>query len=613
LSDARVVRRLAAVLAADVAGYSRLMGRDESGTLSLLKAHRTERLEPALARHGGRLVKLTGDGALAEFGSAVEAVSAAIDFQQAMIEANRDQPHDSAMRFRIGVHLGDLIVDGDDLYGDGVNVAARLESEAPAGGIVISRSVHDAVVGRLKASFDDRGELALKNIERPVQAFAVRWDAADWATQAPAPHAATPRAHVPLVLPDKPSIAVLPFTNMSGDPEQGYFTDGVTEDIITELSRFRSLFVIARNSSFSYRGKSPDIRQVGRELGVRYVVEGSIRKAANRIRVTGQLIDASTGAHIWAERYDRVIEDIFEVQEELTRSIVAAIAPEIELAEQEKLRRRRPESLGAYEIAVRAWAKAWDAFGRADIGLRDEAIGDARAALAVDARSSIALNALALAQWQHLAQETAADPQAAWRDGMQAAAQAVAVDRSDSNAYAAQARLLVFAFDRDRIDEALVSARQAHALNPHNMIALVALAYVENVTGSPHSAIEHLHQALRISPRDPVRYLMHLQLAVASICSGQYEDGVTYASMGIGVVPGFPLLHSMRAISHVGMGDIAAAKAALEDVRRVAPSFVERRLRNGFPYRNPAYRQRMMTFFRIAAGVEDASAAEPLR
>src|SRR5215208_336269 len=285
----RVVRRLAAILAADVVGYSRLMGRDENGTLIRLKAHRTERLVPTLARHGGRLVKLTGDGALVEFPSAVDALGAAIAFQQAVTEANRDQPEDTRIVFRIGLHLGDLIVEGEDLYGDGVNVAARLEAEAPPGGIVVSRAIREAVEGRLKAKLHPLGELVLKNIERPIRAFRVQWDAADWQTMEadtakPAISGESPTST--LALPDKPSIAVLPFQNMSGDPEQEYFTDGITEDIITELSRFHSLFVIARNSSFSYKGKSPDVRQVGRDLGVRYVLEGSIRRSSDRIRVT---------------------------------------------------------------------------------------------------------------------------------------------------------------------------------------------------------------------------------------------------------------------------------------------------------------------------------------
>jgi TolB-like protein len=286
------------------------MGRDESGTLARLREHRKERLEPALARYGGRLVKLTGDGALVEFASAVDALSAAIEFQQAVADVNRERAEAEQVIFRLGLHLGDLIVDGDDLYGDGVNVAARLESEAPAGGILISRNVRDAVAGRVKATFEDLGGLSLKNIERPVRAFRVGWDPTVWPNQTSASEPPPAGGIAPaLALPDKPSIAVLPFLNMSGDPEQEYFTDGVTEDIITELSRFHSLFVIARNSSFSYKGKSPDIRQVGRDLGVRYVLEGSIPKAASRVRVTGQLVDAFSGSHIWAERYDRVLEE----------------------------------------------------------------------------------------------------------------------------------------------------------------------------------------------------------------------------------------------------------------------------------------------------------------
>ena len=347
---AREQRRLAAIIAADVAGYSRLMGRDESGTLARLREHRKQRLEPVLARHGGRLVKLTGDGALAEFPSAVDALGAAIEFQQAMAEANREQSDDTAIVFRIGLHLGDLIVDGDDLYGDGVNVAARLEAEAPPGGIVVSGDVHNAVAGRLKAAFMDLGELSLKNIERPVRAFRVQMDGI-LATAAP-PHATDVR----LTLPDKPSIAVLPFENMSGDPEQAYFVDGLVEDIITGLSRFRSLFVIARNSTFAYKGKSPDIRQVGRELGVRYVLEGSVRKVGNRIRISGQLIDAANGTHLWADRFDGALEDVFELQDRVTANVVGIIAPRVEQAEIERVRSKPVGNLEAYDLVLRAMA-----------------------------------------------------------------------------------------------------------------------------------------------------------------------------------------------------------------------------------------------------------------
>jgi adenylate cyclase len=342
----------------------------------------------------GRLVKITGDGALAELPSAVDALSAAIEFQQAMSEANRDQPEETAIVFRIGHHLGDLIVDRDDLYGDGLNVAARLEAEAPPGGIVVSRAIREAVEGRLKAKLQALGELALKNIEQPIRAFRVEWDAADWKAVGADAQGCYPSGsnNVESALPDKPSIAVLPFQNMSGDADKEYFTDGITEDIITELSRFNSLFVIARNSSFSYKSKSPDVRQVGRELGVRYVLEGSIRKSSNRIRVTGQLVDALTGNHIWAERYDRVLEDIFAVLEEVTQAIVAAIAPQIESTEQAKAARQRPDNLTAYEIGLLAWTHAWQGSARAvaDRTLLDQSIREAREALAIDPRSALA-------------------------------------------------------------------------------------------------------------------------------------------------------------------------------------------------------------------------------
>src|SRR5262245_45398863 len=361
---AREQRKLAAIVAADVVGYSRLMGRDESGTLARLRKNRTEHLDPILTKYGGRLVKLTGDGALIEFPSAVDALSAAIEFQQAMAEANGDQPADTALVFRMGLHLGDLIVEGDDLYGDGVNIAARLEAEAPAGGILISRTVHEAVMGRLKATFDDLGSLALKNIERPVQAFGVKWVPSDW--QPPltleATAALATAQQVPLPLPDKPSIAVLPFQNMSSDPEQEYFADGMVEEIITGLSRSKRLFVIARNSSFAYKGKSPDIRQVGRELGVRYVLEGSVRKSGKRVRITGQLIDASNGGHIWADRFDGDLSDIFDLQDQITSSVIGGILPVLDKAEIERAKRKTGH-LEAYDYYLRARATAFTAEG----------------------------------------------------------------------------------------------------------------------------------------------------------------------------------------------------------------------------------------------------------
>jgi adenylate cyclase len=588
-------RRLAAVVSADVAGYSRLIGRDETGTLAALKAIRQEVADPAIAAHGGRIVKTTGDGLLLEFPSVVNAVRCAVEVQTAMADRTAAMAEDRRIAFRIGINIGDIIVEGDDIFGDGVNVAARLQEIAAPGGICISSRVHEDVRDHLDTTFDDGGLQTLKNIARPIQIW--RWLPGTAVLPKPEP---TPTA---LPLPDKPSIAVLPFLNMSGDPEQEYFTDGVTEDIITELSRFHSLFVIARNSSFSYKGKSPDIRQVGRDLGVRYVLEGSIRKAASRVRVTGQLVDALSGSHIWAERYDRLLEDVFEVQEDLTRSIVRAIAPHISDAEAAKVR-RRPESLSAYEIAVRAHTKCWDAFAKSDRALRDEAIADARAAVAIDPGSTLALNAIAFAQWQHLNLGTAQNREAAWHEGMAAATRAIEADRWDSGGYAFKGLLLLFASDRGRIDEAMVSLRHAYELNPHNMTVLNMLAFGEITAGNAEKGIENLHQALRISPRDPQRSRMYFLLTIGSACARQYANGVEYGLLGIEAEPGVPGLHAYLAINYVGLGEIGKAEKALEEARRLAPGFVERGLAGGFVHRDPQHLGRATSFLRIAAGLE---------
>src|SRR6516164_4752913 len=337
-------RRLAAILAADVAGYSRLMGADEEGTLERLKALRRELVDPQIAEHKGRIVETTGDGLLVEFASIVDAVRCAVAVQQAMPERNTGIGADDRIELRIGINLGDVIVEGDDLYGDGVNIAARIEALADAGGVFVSNTVYDHVRDRVPFVFEDLGEQQVKNITRPVRVYRVR----------DAGLAARPPLTPALPLPDKPSIAVLPFTNMSGDPEQEYFVDGMVEEITTALSRIRWLFVIARNSSVTYKGRAVDVKQVGRELGVRYVLEGSVRKAGNRVRITVQLIEASTGRHLWAERYDRDLQDIFALQDEITMNVVAAIEPNVRQAEIERVKRKRPENLDAYDLVLRA-------------------------------------------------------------------------------------------------------------------------------------------------------------------------------------------------------------------------------------------------------------------
>ena len=340
-------RRLAAVLIADVVGYSRLLEEDEAGTLAALAQQRASILEPIVSAHAGRIVKLMGDGVLIEFGSAVNAVAGALELQRRMAEANEPLPKTRQIILRIGINLGDVIGEGEDIYGEGVNIAARLEALAEPGGTCISAKVHEEVHGKLNCTFEDMGEQTIKNIARPVRAYRLRPDKVI--------DGASP-GRPALSLPDKPSIAVLPFQNMSGDPEQEYFADGMVEDIITALSRLRWLFVIARNSSFTYKGRAVDVKQVGRELGVRYVLEGSVRKAGKRVRITGQLIDASTGAHLWADRFDGELADIFDLQDQVTASVVGAIAPKLEQAEIERAKRKPTESLDAYDYFLRGMA-----------------------------------------------------------------------------------------------------------------------------------------------------------------------------------------------------------------------------------------------------------------
>jgi TolB-like protein len=339
MAEERPQRRIAAILAADIVGYSRLMEQDESGTLAALKARRRSLLEPLVARYLGRIFKVTGDGVLVEFASAVNAVQCAVDLQDGMTAANGDLPQDRHIVLRVGVNLGDVIVEGGDLYGDGVNIAARLEAIAEPGGILVSGTAYDHIRNKVKIRLDDLGPQSLKNIGEPVRAYRVAGPAA--------------AAMILKAASDKPSVAVLPFTNMSGDPEQQYFSDGITEDIITALARFHSLFVIARNSSFQYRDKAIDVKRVGRELGAHYIVEGSVRKIGLRIRITAQLVDAATGNHLWAEHYDRELQDIFAIQDEVVMTIVGRLAGQVETAGIGLMRRKRTENLAAYDYLLR--------------------------------------------------------------------------------------------------------------------------------------------------------------------------------------------------------------------------------------------------------------------
>jgi adenylate cyclase len=593
LTGQQVTRRLAAVLAADVVGYSRLVGRDESGTLARVRSHLSDRFEPTVARHGGRLVRLTGDGALVEFTSAVSAVGAAIEFQQAMAEANRDQPSDAAIVFRIGVHLGDLIVEGGDLYGDGVNIAVRLEGQSPAGGIVISRTVHEAMAGRLKATFEDMGGLALKNIERPIQAFRVVWEAADWpvAERAAMPDA-TPTDGLP-PLPDKPSIAVLPFQNMSGDPEQEYFVDGLVEEIITGLSHSKALFVIARNSSFTYKGRAVDVRQVGRELGVRYLLEGSVRKAGTRLRIAGQLIDTSNGAHLWADRFDGDMADIFELQDRITTQVIAAVRPPLELAEMERAR-RKTSNLEAYDYLLRAWAAIY----RFSAEGSKEALSLLDKAIALDADFALAYSSQAACHLLQRSFSWTGDPAREVAEAARAARRAMELDPGDARVLTAYAQTLIYS--GGRLEEVTACLDRALRVDPNYVHAWMWRGIAKAFLGDAERAIEDLQQALRLSPLDATLWIAHSGMAVAHFLCGRYEEALSWASMALRQRPNSLSALRVSIAANALIGDVETARRLLGLYRKVHPDARLTKMREWWSYLSEENVEKFLKGFRLA-------------
>ncbi len=561
---AREQRRLAAILDADVVGYSRLMGRDESGTVSRLRDHRVRHLEPLVARHAGRIVKLTGDGALIEFASAVDALAAAIEFQQTMLEANRSRPGDVAIVFRIGLHLGDVIVDGDDLYGDDVNIAARLQEQASAGGILVSRTVREAVAGRIKATFEDRGALALKNIERPIPAFSVIWDQRDWpvgialagnpgASVGASVHALpsrrvaiwaaaasavcallvgagylafasrSPSAIAERIVQsqsDKPSIAVLAFRNLSGDPEREYFADGMVEDIIATLSRIPNFVVIARSSSYSYKGRSVDVRQVGSELGVRYVVDGSIRIAGNALRIGCVLIDTTSGKQIWSERYEGTVENVFDLQDRITSSIVATIQPEVQRAEIARAQAKPTDNLSAYDLYLRALAaispEPTESSTNEALKLLERAIGaDPRFAAAYGVVASAYLNRL-MHGW--------VSSDEAFARGYEAAKIAVEIGNDDPVALALGG--FGIAYFGGRPEQGLACIERALTLNPNYVWAWRLGGAVSWMTGRHEKSIRYYERAMQLSPRDHQLFESYAGIAYPYFFLGQYKQAI---------------------------------------------------------------------------------------
>ncbi|CAN5220716.1 adenylate/guanylate cyclase domain-containing protein [soil metagenome] len=471
-------RRLAAIAVADVVGYSRLMEADETGTLAALRQRKTAILEPVVRAHGGRIVKMMGDGALIEFASAVNAVKAALELQSKFSEANDDLPDDRRIVLRIGINLGDVIGEGSDIYGDGVNIAARLESLTEPGGICISNKVHDEIRGKIEASFEDMGEQQLKNIAVPVRAYRLAQSGSTPVSQA-APAS------------DRPSIAVLPFTNMSGDPEQQYFSDGITEDIITELSRFRSLFVIARNSSFQYRDKAVDVRGVGRELGVRYVVEGSVRKMASRVRITAQLIDVASGNHLWSERFDRNLAELFEVQDEVTQTIVATVTGRLQNAEIKSAAGRKTSSVPAYDCYLRGVA-AFRSYGENE---NQHACEWFERAIASDPDFAVAYASLSMAILAE--NDYGGASEAAKARALDLALTAVRLDSGDSRCHLSLAWSYRF---HGKFDLAISHMEQGVKLNANDAYGLAQCAGLLGVVGRCEDGIDYITRAMRLDP-----------------------------------------------------------------------------------------------------------------
>jgi TolB-like protein/class 3 adenylate cyclase len=589
---AREQRRLAAIVAADVVGYSRLMGWDESGTVARLREHRKQRFEPSLARHGGRLVKLTGDGALAEFPSAVDALSAAIEFQQSMLEANSDQPEDTAIVFRIGLHLGDLIVDGDDLYGDGVNVAARLEAAAPAGGIVISGNVHDAVAGRLKTTFDDLGTLALKNIQRPLQAFGVKWDPADWKVSP----VTTPlqAAEVPLTLPDKPSIAVLPFQNMSGDPEQEYFAEGLAEEIITALSGIKSLFVIARESSFTYRGHIGDVKRVGRELGVRYLLEGSVRTSLNNVRITSQLTDVETGSHVWASRFDGRLDDIFTLQDQVASGILGAVLPALDRAEVDRVQRKPVKSIAAYDCYLQGIHQAYRQTGES----WEAALEYFLRAIELDPEfaAPYAMAMRAYATRHQLGRSIG-------RKGDEARVRRLAdqvslIGREDAQVLCGAGFALAYLCHEFERGAALIE--QGLAINQNLAVGWQMRGFVSLWQGRNEAAIDQIARAMRLNPRDPEVFRSELAMAIVSLRASKFAEAVDWATRALTHHPHLVPAISVAVAANALAGRTEEAGKLVQRLRKIRPTANISYFRQVIPHSAPKDIENWMTGLRLA-------------
>ncbi|HUE44842.1 MAG TPA: adenylate/guanylate cyclase domain-containing protein [Aestuariivirgaceae bacterium] len=558
-----VHRRLAAILAADVVGYSELMGEDEEETLARIKALRRDLIEPKATEHRGRIFKTAGDGFLLEFASPVEAVRYAAEVQEALGSKDSAAPY-RPLRLRIGINLGDIIIEDDgDVYGDGVNVAARLEQIAEPGGITLSGKVFEEVRDKLAYSFEYRGEQQVKNIARPVKIYVLH--------QGPRSALANPRLSHP-ALPDKPSIAVLPFTNMSGDPEQEYFADGVVEDIITALSHFPRLFVIARNSSFTYKNRAVDVRHVGKELGVRYVLEGSVRRSGGRLRLTGQLIDTHEGTHLWAERFDGSIEDVFALQDEMTMQIVGAIVPRLQSAEIERSKRNRPDSLDAYDLYLRALSAMHEMTREAS----DEALALVDHALKIDPDYAVAAGLGAWAYTVRAAQYWPVDREAEQQRGLALGRMAVLKGQNDADALGAGGYAL--AFLGAELHEGLRAIERAIGLNPNSAIALAHAGWVRSYLGQPREAIEALQRSIRLSPRDPLLFRAHAALAFSHLLLEEFDEAIAWGTRAIEANPNYTVAYRPLASALAHAGRYEEARTAISRLAALVPGLSLRRL-----------------------------------
>jgi adenylate cyclase len=584
--EREVRQRLAAILAADVVSYSRLMGDDERATIDALNDCR-EIFRAAIEANAGRVVDMAGDSVLAIFDTAIGAVNAACAAQNGIADFNTDLSEDRRMLYRIGLNTGDVHEQNDGtVYGDGVNIAARLESLAEPGGVAISGLVYETVRGKVQCDFADMGDHEVKNIAEPVHAWRLLGASED--TQ-------YGEAAVETVF-DRPAIAVLPFDNMSNDPEQDYFVDGLTEDIITALAAWRSFPVIARNSTFAYKGTSPDIRTVGTELGARYVLEGGVRKGGNRIRITAQLIDASTGHHLWADRYDRQLEDIFELQDEMTRRIAAIVAPEVERAEQMRLVARDPINLAAWELCHRGIALL-DQYSKEAISEAQDVFGRA---IELEPNYAQAYAWLAESHSLELVLELTDNREASVSRAIEAATKAVEIDETDSFAHAMLAGAHLWP---SRYEAALVAAERSVELNPSNSLGLAFLAVALESLCRHDDAIERFEQSIQLNPRDSRRHIYITGMARAHLGARRYDKAVETAKRTINQRPDFPNSHYILASALGHLGRFEEARAELAECERLHPGYIERRL-NYAPYRDPAENEH------LHAGVRAAQAAE---